>query len=179
MREKYKAIMEAYFAENNYPFIFEEISEEVYATAADFTFTDKPFKDEIFVQKFIVDNDKISSVCALYHIDATNYKEVFDELAELFIEKYALSIRFDSDYGAIKVSMAIGEESFEDEEIDTENLLEYFTTFPALLCRMFTYALLVCIDDNISPRRMFDEVMEDEDLFIIPEDISFDIGNVE
>jgi len=48
----------------------------VYATSADFAFTDKPFKDEIFVQKFIIDNDKISSVCALYHIDATDYKNI-------------------------------------------------------------------------------------------------------
>jgi len=102
--------------------------------------------------------------------------KIFDELAELFMEKYGLSIRFDADYGVIKVSMTIGEETFEDEKIDTENLLEYFTTFPALICRMFTYALLICIDDNISPREIFVDVMEGEDMFIVLEEISFDIG---
>lgn len=176
MNEYFKKLMEKYFYEKNYPFKFEKVSDQVYAAAEEFTFTDKPLKDEVFVQKFIIDNEKISSVCALYHIDATDYKEIFDELAELFAEKYGFSIRFDSDYEAIKISTAIGEETLENGEFDRENLMEYFTIFPALICRMFTYALLVCIDDNISPREVFNDVIENEDTFIVPEEISFDIG---
>ena len=113
MKEHFIKLMEEYFEKYDYPFEFEKIDENLYGAEADFIFTEEPLKDVIFVQRYIVTED-IASVCALYaDIDDM---ERFDLLAELFMEQYGILVRYDSDYSAVKVSMVIDKEDFDDEE---------------------------------------------------------------
>lgn len=166
--------MEEYFEKYDYPFEFEKIDENLYGAEADFIFTEEPLKDVIFVQRYIVTED-IASVCALYaDIDDM---ERFDLLAELFMEQYGILVRYDSDYSAVKVSMVIDKEDFDDEEVDEEDILEYLTTFPALICRMVAYAYFTSDNENITPDDIFNEITENQDDFLIPEEISFEVDN--
>ncbi|MGN1135606.1 MAG: hypothetical protein ACI4SF_05240 [Oscillospiraceae bacterium] len=176
MNTNLKKLLEIFFENHGFPFDLEKVNEEMYAAKAELTFTEKPFSDDIFVQSAMVD-DAITSVCALYTEIADI--EMFDSLAEFFMDEYGVSIRYDDKYGAIKASMSVGEESFYDDESGDEELLMCIITFPNLICRMAAYAYFAFEDTELSAGAIFNEIKNDEDLFLCPDIINYDVEHIE
>lgn len=172
MKKCSKEYMDSFFEKYKiFPFELEEVNEGMYASKEEVTFTARPFKDDIFVQSVIVD-DAITSVCAFYtEIDDT---DKFDEFAELFINRYGVYVWYDRDYSAIKASISVDEECF-DDETDEKDFLIYVLTIPNMICRMAAYTYFAFEDDERSVEDIFAEVTEEEDYLLCPDFINYDV----